>query len=77
MKTQHPTLDEIIDNYRTHGECTITLKNGQVIRGNFPIPSIKEFGKIIGWDIIPSDKTSPIPVYLDQIEWIERIENAS
>ena len=68
MKTLHPTLDQIINNYRTHGEYTITLKNGQVIYGNFPIPSIEEFSKIIGWDIILSEKTSPTPVYLDQID---------
>jgi len=75
MKTPHPTLDDIINDYRTHGECIFTLKNGKVIRGVFPTHPITELGNIIGWNIKLSDKATPIPVYLDQIEWIERVEN--
>lgn len=71
MKTINPSLDNIIDNYRTMGECTITLKNGQILTGNFDSDSFKESGIIKEWYFIPKKETNSIPIRHDQIAVIE------
>ena len=72
MRITNPplTLNNVIDNFFTHGQCSIMLKNGHLITGEFT-GQHKPDAKIIGWNlkILPHNEDFYLPH--DDIQYIE------
>ena len=57
MKITNPTVDQILDNFFNHGNCSLLLKNGRIILGIFTGQHRADH-KIIGWyfNLLPEKK---------------------
>jgi hypothetical protein len=72
MKTLNPSVPDILRDYFTKGQCTITFKNKQILTGIFTNSPYKpDKHTITGWyfNFLPNKVT--ILVYHNEIEEIE------
>jgi hypothetical protein len=73
MKIINPSLNEIIDYFYTHGQCSIMLKNGHFITGDFTSQH-KPDSVIIGWNLKIIPHNEDFYVSHDDIQYIERTD---
>jgi len=72
MKTKNPSIKEMLTHYFISNQCTIQLKNNQILIGTFINKSpVKESNTIKGWHFKPN-KDDPIIIPHDQILMIEK-----
>lgn len=72
MKTKNPSLKEMLTHYFISNQCTIQLKNKQILIGTFTNEPKKESNIITGWYFKPKNEKDSIIIPHDQILMIEK-----